>query len=136
MNDLARSFFCLFLTVFSLSLSSFGVNNSVNDVQRFIQKNPDSVILFYRPGCPYCQYVRPLFDAVSQKYRDRADSVVFLSVDVSSDPQGFKKSFGFSTVPTFIYTKDGAEQAQHRHGSDNKRLRQSDIETIIKKLYV
>ena len=109
---------------------------NVDSVNRFIQEHPRSVILFQRNGCPYCAHVRPLFDAVQEKYADRAGMVSFLSVDVIADPYNLKEAFNFATVPTFIYIKDGIEQTQLRHGSDNKRLKQSDIEKRIEAICV
>jgi thiol-disulfide isomerase/thioredoxin len=109
---------------------------SAADVQRFIQEHPRSVILFQRNGCPYCAYVRPLFDAVRKKYADSPGLVAFLSVEVTADLYNLIKFFNFSTVPTFVYIKDGAELIQYRHGSDNKRLQQSDIEALIEAIYI
>lgn len=108
----------------------------VADVQRFIQEHPRSVILFHIQGCPYCAHVRPLFDAVREKYANRPDlTITFLSVNVAADAYNFRDIFNFSTVPMFIYIKDGIEQVQYRHGSDNKKLQQSTLEALIQAIY-
>lgn len=103
----------------------------VENIRQFIAEYPDSLILLYRPGCPYCKYVLPLFDAVQSKYGGKG--IGFLKVDIAGADALLKVVFGFSTVPTFIYFKDGQER--NRHGSNDKRLTQKDIEAIIQNLY-
>lgn len=106
---------------------------SAERVHQFINDHPDALVLFYRPGCPYCRHVMPLFDAVQQRHEAAEDGVAFLKVDVSSGGAQLKSEFGFSTVPTFIYFKDG--NAEVRHGSNEKRLKEGDIEMRLQLLY-
>lgn len=107
---------------------------SAADVQRFIKEHPQSLILFQRHGCPYCAYARPIFEAVREKYA-HTTKVAFLSVEVTADAYNFRDVFNFTTIPTFMYIKHGIEQVQFRHGSDDKRLKQSDIESLIEAIY-
>ncbi len=120
----------IFSVLMGISMTLIG---SVERVRQFIDEHPDALVLFYRPGCPYCKHVLPLFDAVHQRHEAAGDDIAFLKVDVTSGGSQLKSEFGFSTVPTFIYFKDGDEQV--RHGSNDKRLKESDIETHLKRLY-
>ena len=103
----------------------------VQEIQNCIDTNSFVIVKFYRPSCPYCKYVRPIYEAVTDKY---SGSVTFLAVDISDDSDVFKDAFSFSTVPTFIYFKDG--RAMQSHGSKNRALTQNDVETIIQNLYI
>lgn len=105
---------------------------NVAGVQQFIQGHPNAIVLFYRPGCPYCSYVLPLFDTVEQKLQN--SMIAFLKVDIGSFATEFKAVFQFSTVPTFIYFKNGQER--FRHGSNNMKLQIADIEANIEKYIV
>lgn len=118
-------------------ISSHIISSSPQDVasvNQFIQKHPNSVIFFELKGCPYCAYVRPLFRDVVNKYYT-SDAVAFLAVEVSADAYNLKEAFDFSTVPKFMYFKNGKEVVDRRHGSDNKKLKQDYIEAIIQDLY-
>ena len=110
------------------SVSDCSAQN-VADVQQFITEHPNSLVLFHRPGCPYCQYVMPLFDAAEVKHAVPGE-VEFLKVNITVDP-ALKGAFNFSTVPTFVYYKGGQER--FRHGSNNKTLKLAEIEANIKK---
>jgi thiol-disulfide isomerase/thioredoxin len=101
----------------------------VNEVRQFIAEHPNAIVKFYRPGCPYCDYVKPLYQASKSKYSDK---VAFLAVDISADPD-LKREFGFATVPEFQYYKDGAKK--RNHGSNNRQLTQADIDGIIEEIY-
>ena len=123
----------MFIKTVFVFLGLFAATSSeanVASVQRFIQNNPDSLILFYRPGCPYCHYVLPLFTAVQADFGTISLNVAFLKVDISTDAH-LKEAFGFHTVPTFIYYKNGIEQ--FRHGSNNKTLTIAQIEANIER---
>lgn len=120
-----------------LGLLSFvlfpSINCGVAEVVQFLEEHENAVVLFYRPGCPYCRYVMPLFDAVQKKYEGAAGAPAFLKVDITSDSAALKAAFNFTTVPTFVYVKDGDEKL--RHGSNNMKLKQSEIDANIQQLY-
>ena len=125
MSKLSKVVFAVMMFGFMNGLRA----ESAAAVQTFIQNNPDSVVLFYRSGCPYCQYVLPLFDAVEQELQGSA--IGFLKVEIKKNAAELKEAFQFSTVPTFIYYKGGQEKT--RHGSNNKTLQKDEIEANIEK---
>lgn len=134
MDVFSRGFVSFLLSVVCVNNAAAPYSTAV-DVQNFIRKNPNSVILLHKQGCPYCAHVRPLFENVRKKWSNKNGAVVFLSVEISADKDAFKRVFNISTVPTFMYIKEGIEQLYYRHGSKNKQLQQSDIEEIVQKLY-
>jgi thiol-disulfide isomerase/thioredoxin len=93
-----------------------------------IAKN--EVILFMRPSCPYSTYLIPLFNKLTQECASLP--IVFKTIDITGAEQ-YKKQYGFRTVPTVIYFKNG--KAQFSHGSDTKKMTTAKMRAHIKKIY-
>jgi thiol-disulfide isomerase/thioredoxin len=108
-------------------LNNCYAQDSIADVQRYVKENSHSLVLFYRPSCPYSRYVLPLFDQVKTEHK----GINFLKVNIDANASEFKAAFQFSTVPTFIYFSNSKEQ--FRHGSNNKKLQLSEIKSNIEK---
>lgn len=102
----------------------------IQEIRDCIANHPNVVVKFHKPACPYCVYVKPLYEAVQNTY---SDTITFLDIDASKEPQAFKDAFGFSSFPTFIYFRDG--KAVKSHGSNNMNLTQQEIEETIQKIY-
>lgn len=73
------------------------------------------VVMFTKSACPYCDYLKPIMDDVKESLADSDVKVMF--VDINENPDVVSK-YGFNTVPTVVYFKDGKEV--DRHGSSNK----------------
>lgn len=88
----------------------------VSLVNKYIAENPNLVLVFSRPGCPFCQYVAPIIKKLESNFAN----VRFITIDITNDPYGLKNTFSFNTVPTIVYYKNGKEVT--RHGSKNKQI--------------
>ena len=87
------------------------------------------VVQFYRPGCPYCVYLQPLFKALKQ---ETDTDIHFIEVNIASNTAYYKSTNGFPTVPTVIYFKD--DQEIMRHGSENATVTKMAMKKNISKL--
>lgn len=86
----------------------------------------NEVILFYKPGCPFCPYVDSLFNQLKKQNNGRTE---FKKINISGNGT-YKKKYGFSTVPTVVYIKDGRTIA--KHGSNNKTIKLADMQRHMK----
>lgn len=84
------------------------------------QKN--EVILFYKPGCPFCPYVDSLFNQLKKQNNGKAK---FKKININGN-SAYKTKYDFSTVPTVVYIKDG--QTIAKHGSNNKKIKLTDMQ--------
>lgn len=60
------------------------------------------VIDFFATWCGPCKRIAPLFEKLSQEYKQ----IVFLKVDVDESGE-LVNTFDISAMPTFIFLKDG-----------------------------
>lgn len=102
--------------------------SDVGLIKDLIASEKRLAVIFYRPSCPYCQYLLPLFDAMQINY----PMITFKAVNIDNHGDEFKEAFGFSSVPTVIYFKDGTEI--NRHGSNNMSITQEEMEAILDEL--
>lgn len=98
----------------------------VDQIEQIIKENERAVVYFYRPGCPYCDYIDPLVSQIEDQY---ADVVTFTSVDISDHADLLKDKYDFQTVPTIIYFLRGNPVA--RHGSRDQEITYADMEEIL-----
>ncbi len=94
-------------------------------IQAAKQSNPtqnNEVILFYKPGCPFCPYVDSLFNQLKKQNNGKAE---FKKININGN-SAYKTKYGFSTVPTVVYIKDG--QTIAKHGSNNKKIKLTDMQ--------
>ena len=80
------------------------------------------VVDFTATWCGPCQYIKPKFQALSEKETD----VVFVAVDVDENEETSAKC-GISCMPTFQYFKDG-QKVDELQGANEDKL----IELIAK----
>lgn len=85
------------------------------------------VVLFQKPSCPYCVYLKPKFEEL--KKANTSKGITFVEKMVTPEA---KSAFGFSTVPTVIYYKDGKEM--RRHGSENKTITTAAMQKYVNEL--
>lgn len=88
-----------------------------------------AVVLFYKPSCPYCVYMESPFKSLATKNQDKAQ---FIMVDIQQKDQPYKSAYGFNTVPTVVYFKNG--KIVKSHGSDNKTVTLAGMEHNLKLL--
>ncbi len=87
------------------------------------------VVQFYRPGCPYCVYLQPLFKALMQ---ETDNSIHFMEVNIAKNASYYKSTYSFQTVPTVIYFNNGKEII--RHGSENATITKMAMKKNISSL--
>lgn len=85
------------------------------------------VVLFQKPSCPYCVYLKPHFEKLKKANSDKGIS--FVVKEVTPDA---KNAFGFTTVPTVIYYNNGKEM--RRHGSENKTMTTATMQQYVNTL--
>ena len=93
----------------------------------------NAVIKFSSEECPFCEYLDPLFAKAAHAYNG---PVILVSVMIPSDKPTrtwYKTTFGFATVPTVVYYRDG--QKKYVHGSENKTITDNDILNNIARVY-
>lgn len=88
-----------------------------------------AVILFCKPSCPYCVYLDGKFRTLAQQNKHNAQ---FIIIDIQQKDQAYKSRYGFSTVPTVVYFKNGQQVASH--GSDNKTITVTKMQTNVDRL--
>ncbi len=74
----------------------------------------NEVILFYKPRCRYCPYMEALFNQLHKQNQGKA---IFKKININGN-NTYKSKYGFLTVPTVVYIKNGNVVA--KHGSNNK----------------
>lgn len=92
------------------------------------QQYDNLIVMFTKDQCPYCVYMKPIMKQVE---RDYGNEITFLYVDVSKNHQ-YASQYGFSTVPTIVYFKNGKKL--DAHGSNNKTITKDQIEENIRNL--
>ena len=102
----------------------------VDQIEKIVQDNARTVVYFYRPGCPYCDYLEPHFQKLQDTY---SDSVMFTSVDISDNGDLLKEKYDFQTVPTVIYFLHGKPVA--RHGSKDQSMTADGMEEILRDVF-
>ncbi len=102
---------------------------SVDSVQNEV-KAGNVIVYFYTPTCPFCHYMTPIINTIQSKLDS---SVRLIKIDISSNKEGYKKAFGFSTVPTVVYYKDGNKVSSH--GSDNRGMTAPKMASRINSTY-
>ncbi len=98
-----------------------------NDVQAFIGQHEKVVVMFILSSCPYCIYLKPIFNNLQKEF---SGSVHLKTVVVNGKKDYYKKAFNLRTFPTVIYYKNGVEKK--RHGSDNKRMTLAKMRGYVK----
>ena len=126
----------LLLVLSSLSLSAYqdlihlkaSNKSGASDPLAVIQKHTQdkAVVLFYKPSCPYCVYLDGKFKALAQQNNRNAQ---FIMIDIQQKDPLYKANFGFSTVPTVVYFKNGKQVTSH--GSDNKTITVARMQTNV-----
>ena len=96
-----------------------------------IEKYDNVVILFMKDNCPYSLYLRDVMDKVVPRYR--SNNINYVVVEISKDPDFYKRTYNFGTVPTAFYYKNGILQA--RHDSNNKRMSAGEIQGHVRQVY-
>lgn len=93
------------LTVLSLSVSGLmGITKASDPVAQAIKSNKTLAVFFTMPGCKFCPPRKALFNQL----RSYKKNVVFMEVSVNqSNKNYFKSTYGFSTVPTIAFFKNG-----------------------------
>jgi len=90
----------------------------------YLGKKP-SVVMFVSPTSEPCQNLKPIFEALQEKHKDK---VVFYSVDVEAE-QALGNSFKVDVVPTvMLFPKEGQPTIVQGLRS------QADYEKLIDKL--
>ncbi len=74
------------------------------------------VIDFFATWCGPCKRIAPTFEKLAQSL----SSIVFLKVDVDESPE-LVNSFDVSSMPTFVFLKDGKE-VKRVEGADMVQL--------------
>jgi thiol-disulfide isomerase/thioredoxin len=100
------------------------------ELMNLIKTEKNLIINFSKPNCPFCVYIDPIYKKAAQACKE---PVVFASVKILENPEWYKKEFGFTTVPTVVYYKDGKKQRSH--GSENRGVTKEFILNIIAQLY-
>lgn len=126
----------LFLIINSLTLSAYqdlihlkaSTKSGRSDPLTVIQKHTadKAVVLFYKPSCPYCVYLDGKFRTLAQQNKQNAQ---FIMIDIQQKDQLYKSNYGFSTVPTVVYFKNGKQVASH--GSDNKTVTVANMQKNV-----
>jgi len=98
----------------------------VDHIETITHKNERTVVYFYRPGCPYCDYLEPHMQKLQDAY---ADVAMFTSVDISDNGELVKDKYDVQTVPTVLYFLHGQPVA--RHGSRDMSITYEDMERIL-----
>lgn len=71
-----------------------------------IEKSKVPVVLdFSATWCGPCQMLKPIFEEMSSKYKDK---IKFGAIDIDQS-QSVAVKFGIMSVPTMIFFKDGKE---------------------------
>jgi len=99
-------------------------------LDKVIEHNERTVVYFYRPGCPYCDYIEPHIQQLQDQY---ADVVTFTSVDISDQADLIKEKYDFETVPMVMYFLHGKLVA--RHGSRDMSVAYKDMQNIIEDVF-
>ena len=115
--------------LFVASLATMAHVAPATDIAHTISTQPNVIVLFMRPECPYCKFIDPIFNAIATRY---GSSIRCVKINVNENPSA-KDTYNFSSVPTVIYNKDGQEKL--RHGSNNKTVTQEYMEQNIKTIY-
>lgn len=103
---------------------------SVSQVKSEIAKNNNVIVYFYTSSCPYCNYMQPIINRLKTKL---GNNIKYMAVNIESNKSTFKKAFGFSTVPTIIYFKDGRQKESH--GSQSRNMTTQKMAQIVNKTY-
>ncbi|MDV0446682.1 Thioredoxin 1 [Methanosarcinaceae archaeon Ag5] len=61
------------------------------------------ISMFYMTSCTHCQRMKPVFEELADKYKDK---VVFVRIEAMENIDVTKK-YGIKAAPTFKYFKDG-----------------------------
>ena len=77
-----------------------------NELEELIEKSDKTVYCdFWASWCGPCRMLAPVFEALSEKYADRA---VFVKVDVDGDDnQAVAMKYRVSSIPNVIAFKNG-----------------------------
>ena len=102
----------------------------VDQIEKIIKENERSVVYFYRPSCPYCQYIEPYVTQLQEQY---SDAITFTNVDITDNSNLLKEKYDFKTVPTLIYFLHGEPVA--RHGSRDQSITYEDMQDIIRDVF-
>lgn len=70
-----------------------------------------------------------MLPVMSQIQREYGNKINIIFIEISRNQTFYKTEYGFRTVPTIIYFKDGKEMA--RHGSNNKTVTVTFIKNNI-----
>jgi thioredoxin 1 len=74
-----------------------------------IQESTKPVVIdAYASWCGPCMYMKPIFEELSKEY---ADKYLFAELNVD-DAREVAIQYGVSSVPTFIFIKEGAIKAK------------------------
>lgn len=63
--------------------------------------NVSQVILFYRPGCPWCDLFKSEWSIIEKKLGDKAKKI-----NTASDSSGLSRKFDVQGVPTIMFFDD------------------------------
>lgn len=80
---------------------------NVKEFESFVKKGP-VLIDFYADWCMPCLTMSPVFEELSKKFKGK---IKFGKVDISENKELAQK-FRISTIPNFIFLKDGKVKEQ------------------------
>ena len=113
--------------VTSMALNTIDAQNSIEPL---VKSNPNVVVLFYKPGCPFYRYIAPLFDTLIREMQ--SSGILFKTINITNQDH-YKNTYHFSTVPTVIYFKNGSPALSH--GSNNKTITVNAMKDTIKTIF-
>jgi thiol-disulfide isomerase/thioredoxin len=103
---------------------SGGKANPLTTLQKYTEGN--AVVLFHKPSCPFCFYIKDKFKTVAQRNKNRAQ---FIMVDITGNDKHYKTQYDFNTVPTVMYFDKGRKVTSH--GSINKTVTVADMQKKV-----
>lgn len=96
------------------------------ELTKLISSQELVVVVFSKPSCPFCTFIKPHIRSAVQS---SPKNITLVEYNILSNPDYYKKTYKFSTVPTVIYYKNGKEV--YRHDSMNRGATSAKISSII-----
>lgn len=78
------------------------------ELQEKIYNGEKLIIDFWAPWCRPCGVMKPIFEKISEEYRDKNHKVLLFTLNVEENKE-FASSLGIRSIPTIKLFSDGKE---------------------------
>lgn len=89
----------------------------VKDIKKFLKSSKPVAIFFYMDGCPHCEAMKPIWDALEKE----ASNVEFVAVESANTPS----ELGITGFPTFMKIENGKQVGSASGEMDKEELKRA-----------